>query len=145
MDRRTSAARRRSPLLAASFKLPSRSESPPLSTLYTICFGPNPETAPALRRSARMTHLCSLKSTHTKNRVWAYLPAGKKPSPAARVSHPLVTPSFFPNQFVFGGGPGALGLHLPAGNQYLFTSGAGSLLASKSRVISRECRSPGHR
>src|ERR1017187_1178122 len=30
------------------------------------------------RRSARMTHLCSLKSTHTKNRICPRLPAGKK-------------------------------------------------------------------
>ena len=29
------------------------------------------------RRSARMTHLCSLKSTHTKNRICPRLPAGK--------------------------------------------------------------------
>ena len=36
-----------------------------------------------LRRSPRMTHLCSVRVTHTKNTICARLPVGKKARPAA--------------------------------------------------------------
>ena len=103
------------------------------------------------RRSARMTHLCSDRVTHTKNTI---CPRAREPGPRYhprrrravclsiiwRRRHKVFgfqdeIPERHENHFK-SPGPGPPDLPtgkslLPAGNPYLFTSGAGSLLASK--------------
>jgi len=61
-----------------------------------------------------MTHLCSLKSTHTKNAICPRLPAGKNQQSPPPCFFFFVTRSFFPNQTVFTGGPGDWAVLLPA-------------------------------
>ena len=96
------------------------------------------KTAP--RRSARMTHLCSLKPTHTTNRICPRLPAGKNEQSPPPCFFFFVTRSFFPNQFVFTGGPGGRAVLLPGGKSATAPVWWWVTFGEQSRVISRECR-----
>jgi len=60
-----------------------------------------------------MTHLCSLKSTHTKNTICPRLPAGKNEQSPPPCFFFFVTRSFFANQFALAGGPGGRAVLLP--------------------------------
>src|SRR5438270_8599933 len=92
-----------------------------------------------------MTHLCSPKSTHTKNTICPTFARGQERANARRrASFSFVTRSFFPDQFVStwadpgGQAPGPSSCLRAKAPPHLC---GGGLLLEQSRVISRECRS----
>ena len=91
------------------------------------------------RRSARMTHLCSLNRP-TRGTRFAYVFArGQELAIPAAVLLFFVTRSFFPNQLSLTNGPSGRAVLLRGGKSSTAPVWWWVTFGEQSRVISREC------
>src|SRR5437867_6132888 len=87
-----------------------------------------------------MIHLCSVKSTHTKNTICRCLPAGKKEQAPPPCFLLLVTHSFSLTSSSSPAAQVARAPLLPGGKNATAPVWCWVTFGKQSRVISRECR-----